>query len=469
MNPEIFKEYDIRGIWTKDFDAKDAEMIAEAFCEVIKPKSVVIGHDHRFGSEIIARAVEKACSNYCNVYSIDLTTTPMFYFTLIKKKSAGIMITASHNPKEYNGMKFIGNHLETIGKEEGLNKIKEVTLEKLKDKLYSFEKSKKSKHKINHYNPFNDYLNFLSKFSTSKNTSFVLDCGNGVGFIDAEILRRLGYNVETIFEKPNPEFPNHIADPSKEETLRTLQLVCKNERKIGFALDGDCDRFGLVDETGEIVKSDIIAAMIIDKIVKKDKVVLTVNMGKVAKEIAEEKGKLIVSKVGRTNVKEAMVSNNAKFGGEESGHFYFKEFNYFDSGIFSILTILKVIGSNQDGNENSNQNSNQNINLHEMIKKYKKYKNEEYSIELKLTGNPEKDKELKSKIMKEIKNEVEQRKPKELKTIDGVNADFGKYWFTIRPSNTEPLLRVTLECEKSEDIERIKKEINSIVEEAVNM
>lgn len=371
MNPEIFKENDIRGIYKKDFNEKDFYKITYGFIKsgVIKKENpkIILGYDLRNGYKTLSNAVKQALFDLkANVIEIGEATTPMYYFAVNSLKTdGGIMITASHNPKEYNGLKIVKKGAVLISKNNGLNKIKKIALNN-KININSF-KINKNLIKNSKINIIKDYINFLTKnVKINLKEKIVFDTGNGmVGMFLPKLLKKLKINYIPLYFDVDFKFPNHESNPSKQETLKDLKkTVVKEKAKLGVAFDGDGDRIAFIDEKGNFVNSGIILILLAKKILKykpKSPILYGATMSKIiSDEIKKMGGCPIKSKIGHSFLKQKAVKINSPFGGEPSGHYYFKETNYCESSFFVLIKILEIL-------------QNEKKDFSEIIKPYKKY------------------------------------------------------------------------------------------------
>ncbi|MEM2115707.1 MAG: hypothetical protein QW524_01940 [Candidatus Woesearchaeota archaeon] len=422
MNYNILKEYDIRGIWGSEFTKDDVIELANTLNRYYKPKTVVIGKDIRLGSEEIAKYLISIFKKTSKVYYLSTVPTPMLYFAnFYLNCDLGFMITASHNPKEYNGMKILYK-LKNLSKKELLEILKNHSIPLNEEILPE---------SIEPTNILPDYLNFLSKYFNKTKISAIVDAMNGCGYIDGKILSEF-ITVVPLHFTPLPNFPI-TPDPSDEKNLSQVVELCKSLNKIGIAFDGDCDRIRVVTESGYVVPNDLITALILKyKPIKK--CVITLNTSDIVREIAKERGiTLYETRVGRNFVREFMEKEDCDFGSEVSGHFFFKEFNYFDSGLFAALSLIKIIDQEKKQ-------------LDDLIYEFRKYEKVEFAIVTE--KGDELINSIKEKFSKQIASEM-----------DGILIRTPDFWFNVRKSNTEPKVRFYLECKKKGEIEKIKSEL----------
>lgn len=442
MKGKIFKAYDIRGVYPEEIDENAAYKIARAYAAFLPDaKKIVVGADNRLSSPDIKEAVIKGLmDSKKEVIDIDLCTTPMFYFAVAHYNyDGGITITASHNPPKYNGLKLVRENAIPISGETGIKDIKKIAL---KGNFKEKGKGKRKKQKV-----LVDYLRYnLKKFKLSqfKNIKVVVDTANAVpGILIPELKERFPGNICHLFAKLDGNFPNHAPDPMDEENIKDLKREVKNSKaKLGIAFDGDGDRISFVDEKGNTISSDLILALI-SKILLKDyegeKIMYDLRSSNVVKETIEKYGgEPVMGRVGHSFIKNRMRKEDILFSGEYSGLYYAKNQYFFEAPLFVLFSICKEIAETKKT-------------LSKLIEPYRKYyHSEEINFEV----------DNKKKKIKEIKKEYNDGKISE---IDGLRVDYDKWWFSIRSSNTQPLLRLIVEAENEElmkeKIDELKEKI----------
>jgi phosphomannomutase len=439
---EIFKAYDIRGLYPEEVNEDIAYKIGRAFVKSLRCKNVVIGMDMRDSCKKLFSALAKGINEQgADVINIGMCTTPMFYFCVANYKyDAGIMITASHNPAKYNGFKLVRKQAIPIGQGSGMEKIKRLSSK-------DFKKAKKEGSIIKK-DFVADYVNHALKFNNmekaGKRLKIVIDYGNGMGSLETDnVLKGLNLNMIGMYKKPDGNFPNHEANPIKPENVRDLkQRVAKEKADLGVAFDGDCDRIGFIDEKGEAIPGDMITALIAKALLKrypKSTILYDLRSSWVTKEAIEEVGgRALKSRVGHAFIKKQMRKKNAVFAGELSCHFYFKDNFYAESSIGALLTVLSMLSSSAKS-------------MSELVKPLKRYfKSEEINSEVA-------DKEAK------IKELAKRYRDAKISWLDGMTAEYKDWWFNIRQSNTEPLLRLNLEAKSKNLMESKIKEVLNII------
>ena len=354
---EIFKSYDIRGIYNSQINEKITENIGKLFAKLLKKLNksknhklrVIIGRDCRISSKKLYNAFIKGIiSQNVEITKVSECSTDMINFaTKFYNFNGGVMITASHNPKEYNGIKLYGPSGESIGKNEGLFLIKNW-LEK-KDIPKSTKKGN-----IKYKNILDDYINYLikiTKINQIKPIKVVLDAGNGMA---VKLINKMEEKIHKIkFLKLNfkidGNFPGRGPNPVLKGALKKLQTKCKKLKTFGIAFDGDADRAVFVDETGRIVNGDFVLCLLSKYFLNKNKnkkIIYNVMGSRIVKEtIKKYKGIPIIAPVGHTHIQNLMKKQKAILGGETSGHYFFENFFYIDSGALAMLYIIKIVSN----------------------------------------------------------------------------------------------------------------------------
>ncbi len=430
---KIFKAYDIRGIYKKDFTKKDIEKIAKATATFLNAKKILVAMDARKSSPEIKKEVTKAITSLgYDVLDIGICTTPMFSWAINDQNlKGGIMITASHNPEEYNGFKISAKKAEPIGKNSGLLKIKELAQKN------NFKKSKNIG-KITKKNLTEKYVNFLASHSEKLDFNIIADFSCGASSkIVKKLSKKLGFKLTSLCEMS--ETPKHEGNPAKDKNTKHIKEKMKQkEYDLGVAFDTDADRIFFFTKRGKKIDSSEIAAMISESFSGKQTFVGNATIGKIFEDTTKNNGhRYIKSKVGHVFVKQAMKKHNAVFGAESSGHFYFKDFFYADSAVFAMLKVLNIIKHSKKD-------------LQSLIKKYDKYKRSG-EINLKI-----KDKNL---AIKKIQQAFKKGK---VSKLDGVSIYFENFWISARASNTENLLRINIEAKDKNTLKKLQAKLKAL-------
>lgn len=440
---KIFKAYDIRGIYPDEINEEVAYKIGRATAQFLKTKEILIGRDDRNSSDNLFKVVcEGVRDEGVDIIDIGLSSTPMFYFAVERLAlKGGIMITASHNPPEYNGLKVVRDRAMPVGRDSGLEKIKKLTR---KDKSKN-----KNRGEIESKEILEDYINHIINFTDTrriKSLKIVIDTANGVaGIIPPELFKHIPADLVHIFADIDGSFPNHNPNPSNPENTRVLQKRAISEKAdLGVTFDGDGDRILFINEKGERINPNFIFCLLIKNFYhNKGEILYDVISSRVVKEEIEETGNIAVcSKVGHTFFKEKMEKQEIIFGGESSGHYYFKENFFIESPFIVLLKVLEVLSRIK-------------IPLSELIKPFEKYHLERINLKLKNVGHST------SHIMENI--EKKYKKTGEISRLDGLTVEFKDWWFNFRPSHTESILRLTIEARTKELLEQKKKEILDLI------
>ena len=448
INRKIFKAYDIRGIVPDELNEQIAERVGMAFVKLleeegINPKTVVVSRDMRTSSPTLFAALSKGIASMgVDVIDIGQSSTDMFYFACGTLNLPGIAITASHNPKQYNGFKMIKKMPYAIGKGQGMEKIQELAmsgdLASIGDKTGTITQKDVRKEFIK------KILSFID-VSRIKPLKVAIDCGNGMAGPYIERLKEfLPIEIIPMFFEPDGTFPNHPADPLEKANRAELEKrVVSENADLGIAFDGDVDRCFFVDDTGEFVSGDFLTAVLAERFLKKfpgGKIIYDLRASDVVPDTVNILGgRPLINRVGHAYIKRRMIEEGAVFAGEVTGHYYFKNFFNADSGLIPALLILEMI-------------SEENKKFSEILKPLR----EKYFI----SG------EINSKVndVKAILQKIETiYKAGEIEKIDGISARFADWRFNVRGSNTEPLIRLNLEAKTKEKMEQKRDEVLQII------
>jgi len=436
----IFKAYDIRGIFGDTLTPEIAYKIGFAYADFLDSEKIIIGHDGRLSNKDMLNAVASGIKkNNKSILYVGTVPTDVVYSLSGIQNLPGVVITASHNPKEWTGLKLCNKGATPIGIETGLLDIK--------------EKVKNLNIDIDIYTDFKtediidlyiEHLNSIIKpVDLNNSINFIIDAGNGaLGSVIEEIESCYNLNFDKLYFDVDGNFPNHPADPSDPANLQELkELVISRNKEFGVAFDGDADRAVFLDNKGNLISGSLMTALVSDWLnEKKDnlKIVHNVNVSPSVVNYLEKKGiTTIRAKVGHSYIKQIMREEDADFGGEHSAHFYLKENYYADSGIVTLLMFLQML-------------SEKNVKVSEIIDSYNfPPSSGEINFEVKSV-----DESLK-KIEKYFENSFDK--------LDGLSYFSDNYWFNLRGSNTEPKLRLNAEAKDKETLNNLINEISNII------
>jgi len=449
FNPQIFKTYDVRGIYPREINETAAYAVGWALARYTQARRIAVARDMRISSLALEKAlIEGIIEEGAVAVNIGLVSTPMLYHATGKLDvDAGVIVTASHNPAEYNGFKMCLKEAAPIGEGSGMEEIKMLALEAVKrvqDNSNNERGKEKKEEQIKQA-----YLEYAASFfniTAAKKRKIVIDFANGMGALDKELYWKLLKEIEPVFlfEELDGTFPNHEANPLKKETLKSLQKkVIEEQADLGIAYDGDADRIGFVDEKGKIVPMDFITALLAREVLKKHPgglVLMDLRSSNAVKEAIEAAGGQVHRcRVGHSLIKRQMREEGAVFAGELSGHYFFEENFKAEMTALAVVMVLNLM------NENGKKISE----LTEELRKY--YHSGEINFEVT-------DKEA---VFKRLRARYFDGKWDEL---DGVRVDYPDWWFNVRASNTEPVIRLNLEAISQELMEEKKRELAAVIE-----
>lgn len=428
--------YDIRGVYPEKVNEKTAYDAGRAVPLFLKAKEVLVGRDCRVSSPALAKSLIYGLTDQgVNVRHIGYCTTPMTYWA--SKKISTLMVTASHNPAQYNGIKITRKGVEPIGEHNGLDKI-----EKLMNKCHFPEPKKRGL--VTPQNVLPAYVRDVKKLVGGKYGALrvLIDCGNGMaGYVVPSLLKGTKIRYDLLYGEMDGRFPNHTPNPAIPENTRDLERAMKKGNyDLGIAYDGDCDRVYFVDEKGNRTRPEFALLLMARHFGKKgDSLVYTVNCSKVAREAAVEMGfKAFPSPIGHTEIPLVMKKHKAAVGGEITGHFYFKKFNFADSGDIGALTVMSVL-------------SKSGMKFSELVKPYKRYATSE-ELNFKVDD--------KMGVLARVKAA---HNGCTMNHIDGLSVDTGDYWFNMRISKTENYVRLNVEAKNDGQLQKAIKRLSSIV------
>ncbi|KGA05784.1 MAG: phosphomannomutase [actinobacterium acIB-AMD-6] len=440
MLEKIIKAYDIRGLVKNEITPDFSFSLGVAFAKFLEierePATIVVGEDMRPSSAPLAAAFsDGATSQGMDVIRIGLASTDMLYFASGKLNLPGIMFTASHNPAKYNGMKLCKSGARPIGQESGLLKIRQF----IEDGVPISNRPVGSVRNQDLLSEYVEYLlaRFPKKTFKKRKLKVVIDAGNGMaGFTAPAVMKHLNIDLVPMYFELDGNFPNHEANPIESDNLKDLQKKVKKEKAdIGLAFDGDADRCFLIDEKGDLVNPSALTALIAARELKSKPgstiIYNLISSKAVAEVIAENKGVALRSRVGHSYIKSLMAESGAIFGGEHSGHFYFADFWRADSGMLAALYALAELMESSKPLSNLLQPYNRYFSSGEINSKVKDV----------------------AKSIKAVRAEYQDKY--QLDELDGLTVTADTWWFNLRPSNTEPLLRLNVEANTEKEMASI--------------
>ncbi len=448
MLEKIIKAYDIRGLVKDEITPDFSFSLGIAFAKFLEyerePATIVVGEDMRPSSPLLADAFsDGVISQGMDVIRIGLASTDMLYFASGKLNLPGIMFTASHNPAKYNGMKLCKSGARPIGQETGLVKIRQLIEQ-------GVPISNRPIGSMRNQDLLNEYVDYLlslfpDKAFQKRKLKVVIDAGNGMaGFTAPAVMERLNIDLIPMYFELDGNFPNHEANPIEAKNLKDLQKRVKKEKAdIGLAFDGDADRCFLINEKGELVNPSALTSLIaVHQLKTKPGSTIIYNLisSKAVSEVIAENGGIGVrSRVGHSYIKSLMAESGAIFGGEHSGHFYFSNFWRADSGMLAALYALTELMATKNT-------------LSELLRPFNRYV---------ASG------EINSKV-KNVEKSIELIRKKYcdkylVDELDGLTITADSWWFNLRPSNTEPLLRLNVEADTEKEMVKIRDTVLSLI------
>ena len=447
---QIIKAYDIRGLVENYLTPDFVFDVGQAFAMLVKSECVVVGHDMRPSSPELVRAFSEGVNlQGTDVINIGLSSTDQLYFASGRLEMPGAMFTASHNPAPYNGIKMAQAFAKPIGRDSGLDFIRGI----LVNGNYA-EPDKNKKGKVVFQDLLVEYAQFLNELVDCKNIrplKVVIDAGNGMaGHTAPKIFANLPLEVIPMFFELDGTFPNHEANPIDAANLVDLQAsVLANKADLGLAFDGDADRCFLVDEKGGVVDPSLLSALIAQREIIKNpgaSIIYSLISSRIVPEvISTNGGKPLRSRVGHSFIKAMMAESGAVFAGEHSGHFYFDQFWGADSGALAALHTLAALGSTKEGTT-----------LSQLLSPFAKYV-QSGEINTKVS-------DIQTVISKVKSHYLNHAQVLEIDELDGLMVITEKWWFNLRGSNTEPLLRLNVEGDAGAIMTTIRDEVLELID-----
>jgi phosphomannomutase len=444
LDPKVFKAYDVRGIYPSELDEAGAHAIGRAYVEEFEPRRIAVGRDMRLSSPAMADAVMRgAAEGGADVLDLGMVGTEMVYFAVGDLElEGGIAVTASHNPKQYTGMKIVRRGALPVGGDSGLLDIRTRAMSGDGD-------GRHAPGAIESYDIWPAFVERVLSFvdvGALKPLRVVVDAANGMaGVMLPPVLERLPIHAVRCYFEPDGSFPNHEPNPLLPENRKFIvQKALDEHADLGVAFDGDADRCFFVDDTGEFVPGDFVTALLAESILEKEpgaKIIYDVRASWAVPEAIEQAGGVpLVNRVGHAFIKHRMREEGATFGGEVSGHYYFRDFSQADSGVVPFLLMLELI-------------SRKGQKLSEILKPFRERYFITGEINTPVSDVAVKLQELKERFGGEGK----------ISHLDGVSVDADDWHMNVRPSNTEPLLRLNVEARTLELMERKRDEVLAVI------
>ncbi|MQA84003.1 MAG: phosphomannomutase/phosphoglucomutase [Streptosporangiales bacterium] len=448
----IFKAYDVRGVVPDEFDEVVAHDAGAAFARLTEASAVVVARDMRASSGPLARAFARGVTGQgVDVVDAGLSSTDMLYYASGSLDLPGAMFTASHNPPEYNGLKLCRSGAKPVGSDSGLAEIRAM-IERGVPEHADGTGVITERDLLSGYA---DHLKKLVDLSGIRRLKVVVDAGNGMaGHTVPSVFDGLPIDLVSLYFELDGTFPHHEANPIEPENLRDLQrAVRESNADAGLAFDGDADRCFVVDERGEVVSPSVLTALIAVRELAKERraggaqdqgpsIIHNLITSRAVSEIVREHGGVPVrTRVGHSFIKATMAETGAVFGGEHSGHFYFRDFWFADSGMLAALHLLAALG----GQERP---------LSQLLAEYGRYC---------ASGEINSEVADQSATMAKVRSVFAGRQGVSLDELDGLTVSSDTWWFNLRPSNTEPLLRLNVEAADKQTMASVRDEVLSTV------
>jgi phosphomannomutase len=447
ISPDIFKAYDVRGVYPGEINEEIARLIGRAFVAYLGATRIAVSHDMRLSSPTMAAAfIDGARRQGADVVSYGLAATDMLYFGVVRDEvEGGAQITASHNPKEYNGIKLVRRGALPLSGDAGIGEIREMVTRN------TIPSPTRPMGRLEEARLLDDYVETVLSFidlTVIRPFNVVLDAGSGMGGLVApRLFERLPCRTTRLCFEIDGRFPNHEANPLIEENRRDIvERVVKEKADVGIAWDGDADRCFFIDGTGEFIAGDFVTALLAEAFLLRspgEKIVYDVRASYAVKDVvAKYHGTALMNRVGHAFIKRRMREENAVFGGEVTGHYYFRDFYYCDNGFIPALLILELMSKKQ-------------MTLHELLASLRA----KYFISGEINtrvGDV-------AAVGAKLRQLQERYQSGHTYQLDGFSAEFPDWHFNVRGSNTEPLLRLNLEAVTPDLMAAKRDEVLSVI------
>ncbi len=438
----IFKAYDIRGAYPDELNEAAARRIGSAFAAYLGAKEIVVGRDMRLSSPALSAAfVEGARSAGADIVDVGMVTSPLLYYALIDGKyEGGAMVTASHLPAGQNGFKLNRRAAVPLSRDRGLPELEKM----VREGGVPFSQARPGGYRTD--SVLVKYVDRMSRFVRDpRPLRIVVDAGNGiVGPELTELFRRIpAWNVTALYMEPDGSFPHHVANPLLEENTKDLQnKVLEEKADIGVAFDGDADRCGFIDEKGKRIREDLVTAFIAENYLTKkpgERIIYDLRSSRIVSETIRNFGGVpIRSRVGHSFIKERMRQEDAAFAGELSGHYYYRDTGFTDNALFTMIQMLNFLARKKEP-------------LSELLAPLRKYAS---------TGEINFKTAAADRIEKALETTFRDGQQDHL---DGLTVSFDPWWFNLRSSNTEPVIRLNLEATGPDLMNRKLEEVIGVI------
>jgi phosphomannomutase/phosphoglucomutase len=448
INPEIFRQYDIRGIVDKDLTSEIVELLGRGIGSYFRQKNkreVVLGRDCRLSSPPFAEALTRGLlSTGCHVLDLGIIPTPLLYFTIyFKEKEAGVMITGSHNPPDHNGLKIM----------EGKETLYGDSIQEIYHIIQNEKFPREEGLRLGIYNIIPEYKEYVFQdIELKKSLKVVVDAGNGTaGVVAAPLFRSMGCEVTELYCEMDGSFPNHHPDPTLPEALEELkEKVIEIGADLGVSYDGDGDRIGVIDDQGNIIWGDQLLVVFSRNILSDNPGAAVISEVKASKVLYEEIERLggnpIMWKTGHSLIKKKIKEEKALLAGEMSGHIFFADRYFgFDDAIYSSARLLEILSGTEE----------------KLSQMFSDLPQTHHTPEIRIYASDE----VKFKIVDEVKKELARDYP--IIDIDGVRAIFPQGWGLVRASNTQEVLVLRFEGDTKDDLKAIRREVEKTVERVI--
>jgi len=443
VNPAIFKAYDIRGIYPTELNEEIAYLIGRAFVTFLGAETVIVGRDMRTSGPVLFDAVTRGIMDQgADVVDIGMVSTDQYYFACTQLGFPGMMVTASHNPKQYNGFKMVRRMPYLLSGDEGIQDLRRL----VESEAFPTPTRRGQRREYDFKAQFVQKVLSLIDVEAIKPLKVIVDTGNGmVGPILQEVYAHLPIQLTGMYLDPDGTLPNHGLDPLMPENRAELQQRVKDEgADIGFAFDGDGDRFFAIDDCGEFISGDFLTAILGRYLLEKEpgaKIIYDVRASwAVPDEVRAAGGIPLIERVGHAFIKRRMANEDAIFAGEVSGHYYFKAFAFADSGIIPSLYLLEML-------------SKRGVKMSELLSRLES----RYFISGEINSRV-------SDVAAKLNEIAERYSDGKIARIDGISVSYDTWHFNVRGSNTEPLIRLNLESIASRaEMEARRDEVLAII------